>query len=60
VQQAVNAAQINERTVFGDVLDHAVNSLAFGQIADNLGTLFGTRLFKDGTARDNDGRMGEG
>jgi len=54
VQQAVNAAQIHERTVFGDVLDHTVNGLAFGQVADNFGTLFCTRFFKDRTTRNND------
>ena len=54
VQQAVNAAQINERTVFGDVLDHTVNFLTFGQVADNFGTLFGTGFFKDRTTRNND------
>ena len=54
VQQPVNAAQINERTVFGDVLDHAVNFLTFGQIADDFGALFGTAFFKDRTAGHND------
>ncbi len=54
VQQAVNTAQINERTVFGDVLDHAVNGLTFGQVADDFGTLFGTGFFEDRTARYND------
>ena len=54
VQQTVNAAQINERTVFGDVLDHTVNLLAFGQVADNFGALFCTGLFEDRTTRYND------
>jgi hypothetical protein len=34
VQQAVDAAQVNERTVVGDVLDHAVDDLAFGEVLD--------------------------
>ena len=54
VQQPVNTAQINKRTVFGDVLDHAVHSLTFGQVADNLGALFGTGFFQDRTTRHHD------
>jgi hypothetical protein len=54
VQQAVDAAQIHERAVFGDVLDHAVDDLAFGQVADDFGALFGAGLFQDGAARDDD------
>ena len=41
MQQAVYAAQVNERTVFGDVLDHAVNGLALGEACDDLGALLG-------------------
>jgi len=54
VQEAVHAAEVNERTVFGDVLDHAVDDLTFGQVADDFSTLFGTRFFQDGAARHND------
>ena len=54
VQQAIDAAQINEGTVFGDVLHHAVDDLTFGQVADDFGALFGTRFFQDGTTRHND------
>ena len=54
VQQAVHTAQINERTVFGDVLDHAVDGLTFGQVADDFSALFGTQFFQDRTTRDND------
>ena len=42
VQQTVHAAQINERTVFGDVLNHTVHGLAFVQVADNFSALFST------------------
>ena len=42
VQQAVNAAKVNKCTVFGDVLDHAVNFLTFSQVADHFGALFCT------------------
>jgi hypothetical protein len=32
MEQAVDAAQIDEGTVIGDVLDDAVDDLAFGQL----------------------------
>ncbi len=32
VQQAVDAAQVQERAVIGEILDHAVHDLAFLQI----------------------------
>ncbi len=54
VQKPVDTAQIHERTVFGDVLDHTVDGLAFGQVADHFGALFGTGFFQDRTARNND------
>ena len=54
MQQAVNAAQVNEGTVFGDVLDHAIHGLTFGQVRDDFGALFGAAFFQDRTARDND------
>ena len=40
VQQAVNAAQVNECTVFGDVLDDALDGRAFFQGFHQLGALF--------------------
>src|SRR5690606_20234197 len=54
VQQAVNAAEVNERTVIGDVLDDAVNNLALFELLDDFRTLFGARFFENGTTRDND------
>mmetsp|Transcript_18126 Transcript_18126/g.28108 ORF Transcript_18126/g.28108 Transcript_18126/m.28108 type:complete len:371 (+) Transcript_18126:91-1203(+) len=54
VQQAVNAAEVNKRTVFGDVFDHTVDRLAFGQVADDFCALFGTGLFEDRTTGHND------
>ena len=54
VQQAVDAAQIHERAVIGDVLDHAVEDLAFLQAGDQLGALFGAGFFQHGAARDHD------
>src|SRR6478736_7006139 len=54
VQQAVDAAEINERTVFGDVLDHAVDDLTFFAVLHELGALLGAALFEDRTARHHD------
>src|SRR5690606_25863048 len=41
VQQTIDAAQIDERTIVGDVLDHAVDDLAFLELLDDLGALLG-------------------
>ncbi len=54
MQQAVDAAQIHERTVFGDVLDDAVDDLALFERGDQLGTSLGAGLFEDGAARHDD------
>ena len=54
VQQAVDAAQVHERTVVGDVLDDAVADFAFLQLADQFGALFGAGFFQDRAARDHD------
>ena len=54
VKQAIDAAQINKGTVIGDVLDHALENLAFSQIGNQLGPGFGAGLFKDRTPGNND------
>ena len=54
MQEAVDAAQIHERAVIGDVLDHAVQHLAFGQRAHQAGAVLGAGLFHDGAARHDD------
>ena len=54
VQQAVDAAEVNERTVIGDVLDDAVNNLAFFEVLDDFRTLFGARFFENRAARHDD------
>src|SRR5690606_12683235 len=54
VQQTVDAAEIDERTVVGDVLDEAVDDLAFLEAGDDVGTLLGPRLFEHGAARHDD------
>jgi hypothetical protein len=51
VQQAVDAAQVHERTVLGDVLDHAAHDGAFLQGFHQLGALFAHGGFDHGTAR---------
>ena len=54
MQQAVDAAQIDEGAVIGDVLDHARENLAFLQLGDQLGARFGAALLQHGAARDHD------
>src|SRR3979411_758877 len=54
VQQTVDAAEINERTVVGDVLDAAVDDLAFFEILHQFLTLLGTCLFENRTAGNHD------
>ena len=54
MQQAVNAAEINERTVIGDVLDDAFNDLAFSKVQDQARACFCAAFFKDGATRHND------
>ena len=52
VEQAVNAAQINERTVVGDVLDDALDDGAFLERLEELGAFFAHVGFDDGAAGD--------
>src|SRR6056297_1822027 len=54
VQKAVDTAEIHEGPVFGDVLDHTVDRLAFGEVGDDLGALFGAAFFQNGAARHDD------
>ena len=54
VQQAIDATQIDERAVVGDVLDDAVEHLALRQRPHQARTVLGARLFHDGTARHDD------
>jgi hypothetical protein len=54
MQQAVDAAQIHERAVVGDVLDHAVEHLALRQRAHQARAVLGAGLFHDGAARHHD------
>ena len=54
VEQAVDAAEVDERAVVGDVLDHALDDLAFLEALHQLRTLLGAGLFEDGAAGDDD------
>ena len=54
VQQAVDAAQVDEGAVVGDVLDETVDHLALLEAGDDVGALLGARLFQDRAARDDD------
>ena len=54
VQQAVDAAEIDERTVIGDVLDDAVDDLTFFEILHQFLALLGAGLFQHGAARHHD------
>src|SRR4029077_19420464 len=50
VQQAVDAAEIDEGAVVGDVLDHALDDLTLFQPRHDLAALLGARLFEHGAA----------
>ena len=54
MQQAVDAAEIDERAVIGDVLDRAVDDLAFGEVGDDLVALLGAALFENRAAGHDD------
>ena len=54
MEQAVDAAEIDERAVIGDVLDDAVDHLALGEILHDFGALLCAGLFQDGAARNDD------
>src|SRR6202521_4463435 len=54
VQQAVDAAKVDERTVIGDVLDHAVDHLTLFEVLHQLLALLGAGLFQNRAARHHD------
>src|SRR5258707_4649006 len=54
VQQAVDAAQIDERAVVGDVLDHALEHFALGEGLERVLLLFGVLFFEERLARQHD------
>src|SRR5271166_2756841 len=54
VQKAVDAAEVDERAIVGEVLDRAVDDLPFGEIGDDLVTLLGPALLEHRAAGDDD------
>ena len=54
VQQAVDAAEVDERTVVGDVLDDAVDDLTLFEVLHQLLALLGAGLFQHRAARHDD------
>src|SRR5690606_31849205 len=54
MEQAVDAAEVDERTVVGDVLDHALDHLTLFEVLDDLRALLCTALFEHGAARHDD------
>src|SRR3974390_1126672 len=54
VQQAVDAAEVDEGAVVGDVLHHAVDYLTLFEVLHQLLTLLGARLLQHGAAGDDD------
>src|SRR5690606_18558710 len=54
MQQAIDAAEVDERTIIGDALVGAFDDLTFFQVLDQARTLFGARFHEDGAARHDD------
>ena len=54
VQQAIDAAEVHECAVVGDVLHHAVEDHALLQALDQLAALLGARLLQHGAAAHDD------
>src|SRR5689334_237692 len=54
VQQAIDAAEVHERAVVGDVLDHAVDDLTLFEVLHQLLALLGAGLFEHGAAGHHD------
>ena len=54
MQQAVDAAEVDEGAIVGEVLDGAVDDLAFGEVGDDLMALLGPALLEHRAAGDDD------
>src|SRR5258708_4033422 len=54
MQEAVDAAEVDERTVIGDVLDHAVDHLTLCEVLHQFLALLGAGLFQNRAARHHD------
>ena len=56
VQQTIDTAEVDEGAVVGDVLDHALQNLAFLEVGHQFGPRLGPRFLEHGTARNDDVR----
>src|ERR1700722_2801121 len=54
MQEAVDAAEVDERAVIGEVLDRALDDLPLGEVGDDLVALLGPALLENGAAGDDD------
>ena len=54
VQKAVDAAEVDERAIIGEVLDRALDDLPFGEVGDDLVALLRPALLQNRAARDDD------
>src|SRR5258708_5360098 len=54
VQEAVEAAEIDEGAVLGEVLDHTCENRTFFEVLESLGTLLGLLAFQQLFARNDD------
>ena len=54
MKQSVKSPEIDESAVVGDVLDHTVEHLAFGETGDQFGTLVGTLILENRTPGHHD------
>src|SRR3546814_15184899 len=54
MEQAIDAAEVDEGAVVGDVLHDTVDGLAFGQRLDEARTLLGAGFLEHGAARHDD------
>ena len=54
VQKAVDTAEIDESTVLGDVLHHALEDLAFLEVGEQLGAGLGARFLENGAPGNDD------
>src|SRR5262245_38000890 len=54
MEEPIDAAEIDEGAVVGDVLDDAVDHLALGEVLHELGALLGAGFLHDGATRHHD------
>ena len=54
MQQAVDAAEVDERAVVGEILDRALDHLAFREVGDDFVALLGPALLEHGAAGNHD------